>query len=66
MSARQPADLIRRDIRESSPGVSTPHVALAHAAITSSTTAHVSFAAIITALACIALIVGIKAPAAES
>src|SRR5215470_14882900 len=30
------------------------------AAITSSTTAHVSFAAIITALACIALIVGMK------
>ena len=37
------------------------------AAITSSTAAHVSFATIITALACIALlIVGIKAPTAEN
>lgn len=36
------------------------------AAVTSSTTAHVSFAAIITALACIALMVGIKAPPAEN
>ncbi|MBV8798502.1 MAG: MFS transporter [Alphaproteobacteria bacterium] len=36
------------------------------AAITSSTTAHVSFAAIITVLASIALLVGIKAPPAEN
>jgi hypothetical protein len=34
------------------------------ATITTATTAHVSFAAIITALACIALIVGIKVPPA--
>jgi MFS family permease len=33
------------------------------AAVTGSTTAHISFAAIITLLACIALIVGVKAPA---
>jgi MFS family permease len=48
-------------------GNSLPVIGIAFlAAATSSTTAHLSFAAIITALACIALVVGVRAPAAES